>query len=205
MKRNVLLAVLLLSGALGAYAQTKGTNSVGLGVDTYKSKYDFVGGSSGENKNSNYSLRYAHFVKDNVKLGIGFSYANTVQSENTEANVYGGSFLYQKYFPVYKKLYVFVGGEANYSRIKADNFNYVNGIVVEKTELRGNSYSLGVYGGASYFLGKHWELETRILSANAGYSSSKNNTIGYETTSSNFSLRTGGAFTNLGFSINFLF
>lgn len=203
--KHVLLAALLLSGALGAYAQTKGTNSVGLGVETSKNNYDYVGGASGENKNSNFSLRYANFIKDNIKLGLGLSYSTTDNSDNNETKTYGGAFLYQKYFPVYKKLYVFVGGEAAYSHIKANSFNYVSGGVIEETQARGNGYSLGAYGGASYFLGKHWELEARLLSASAGYSEFKNNHINYETKSSSFSLKTAGAFTNLGFSINFLF
>lgn len=204
MKKYVLSAALLLCGALGAYAQTKGTNSIGLGIENSKNKHTLADGSTLENRYSNYSLRYANFVKDNVKLGIGLSYGDGEQDDRSETKNYGASFLYQKYFPVYKKLYVFVGGEAGYSYTKANNFNYVGGVIME-TQTKTNLYSLGAYGGASYFLGKHWELEARILNASAGYISSKNSQAGYSQKNTNFSLKTTGAFTNLGFSINFLF
>jgi len=205
MKKYVLSAALLLCGALGAYAQTKGTNSLGLGFETVKNKYTDLVGSSNENKQSFYSIHYANFVKDQVKLGISLSYGEYENNSNTDGKNYGASFLYQRYFPVYKKLYVFVGGEAAYTHSKATSYNYDAIGAIRETNSKANTYLVGVYGGASYFLGKHWELETRILSANAGYGSTKNTTMGYTSKASNFSLKTAGAFTNLGFSINFLF
>lgn len=201
MNKFVLLAALLLSGALGAYAQTKGTNSLGLGIGFGKAETK-INNDQYTNKNSSVDLNYARFIKDNVKLGVGVSYGFTESESTQEAKSFGISALYQKYYPVYKKLYVFIGGDASYHKSKLIQQGYS---VPNNNIQKGNFYSLGVYGGASYFLGKHWELEARLLNARFGYSKSETEEGSYYYRQTGFSLQTAGSFTNLGFNINFLF
>lgn len=202
MKNYVLLAALLLSGALGAYAQTKGTNSLGLGIDFGKSETR-INNEDQSTQGSDFSLNYARFIKDNVKLGIGASYGFYENSFDQETKAFGISALYQKYYPVYKKLYVFIGGDASYNNSKLTRASYY---VPNDNIQKANSYSLGAYGGVSYFLGKHWELEARIINARFGYTdSSSEDGESYRYKQKGFSLKTAGSFTNLGFNINFLF
>ncbi len=202
MRKFFLFAALLLSGTLGVYAQTKGTNSLGLGIDFGKAETK-INNENYTNKGSNFSVNYARFIKDNTKLGVGASYGFNENGSNQETKSFGISALYQKYYPVYKKLYVFIGGDASYNNSKLTQQSYY---VPNDNIQKGNSYTLGAYGGASYFLGKHWELEARVINASFGYStlSSEGGDINsYK--QKGFSLKTAGSFTNLGFNINFLF
>lgn len=202
MKKHFLLAALLLSGALGAYAQTKGTNSLGLGLDFGKSETR-INNEDQNTKGSNFSVNYARFIRDNVKLGVGVSYGFNENANYQEAKAFGVSALYQRYYPVYKKLYVFLGGDASYNNSKLTNESYN---VPNDNIQKANSYSLGAYGGVSYFLGKHWELEARVINARFGYADLSNeNGDAYQYKQKGFSLKTAGSFTNLGFNINFLF
>jgi hypothetical protein len=201
MNKFVLLAALLLSGALGAYAQTKGTNSLGLGLDFGNSETK-INNDYQSNKSSSIDLNYARFIKDNVKLGLGVSYGFGESGSSQETKSFGISALYQRYYPVYKKLYVFIGGDASYNNSKLTQQGYS---ILNNNVQRGNYYSAGVYGGASYFLGKHWELEARLLNATFGYAKNRTEEGDYYYEQKGFSLRTAGSFTNLGFNINFLF
>lgn len=209
MKTRFLLVAMLVGGALGAYAQTKGTNSIGLGFGNSKNKNEYSGGNYSENKSSNYSLRYAYFIKDNTKLGLSASYNKYENffgdASKSENKGYGISLMYQKYFQLHKQLYVFAGGEAGYNRSESIRPDYYAGNYVADAKLKGNGYSLGAYGGVSYFLGKHLELDVRVLNASVGYAKETNKDLNTKNTSNGFSVNTSGSFTNLGFNINFLF
>lgn len=201
MKKHVLLALLLLSGALGSYAQTKGTNSLGLGLNFGKNETDNPNGTTSTAKSNSISLNYALFIKDNVKLGLGASILNN-ESMDDKTNGFGSSFLFQKYYPIYKGLNVFWGGGVNYSKQKTKNVEF---FVAKDVISENKYYGAGAHGGISYFLGKNLELEAQIISTGFGYQDSKNYNTSYNNRQSGFSLSTRGSFTNLGFNINFLF
>lgn len=203
MKKNVLLAVLLLSGALGAYAQTKGTNSLGLGVNFGKNEITNPNGTTNTDKNKSFSLRYALFVSDNSKIGVGASIMNG-EDQSSKTKGFGTSFLYQKYYPIYKGLNVFWGGNVNYSKQKVNRMEFY---IPKEVVFESKYYGAGAYGGVSYFLGKRLELEATIINTGFGYQSVNNNSTinSLSSKQSGFSLSTTGSFTNLGFNINFLF
>ena len=129
MKKNLFI-ILLLAGFSIASAQTKGTNTLGLGVNiqTQKGSVNSSSGDQGnEQTNRFFNLGYGHFVKDNVRLGIDLSYGKAdytfSNTQNSAQNFYGGRISYQKYYPLLKKFYAFGGGRAGYEYSKGDYFN----------------------------------------------------------------------------------
>jgi len=79
----------------------------------------------------------------------------------------------------------------------------------EIAEFSGNAYSLGAYGGATWFLSRRLAFEANLLSPDFSYSKLKNDQVisgsNSNNTSTNFSLNTAGAINGLGFKIYFLF
>ena len=213
MKKKLLTAVAVLASLCG-YAQTKGTNALGFGINSQTSKSE-VRSETGateieKTKANNFTLSYGLFIKDNTKLGLDVSYGNQdyryVQGlSGSKSKSYGAGLNYQQYYPLVKKLYAFAGGSLGYGYTKTDNAdpNYED----RKTD----QYSVGVNGGLTWFFSKRFAIESSLLSANAFYTVDKqngNNSGGqsrYENSYTNFNLSTSGAFNNLGFKIYLLF
>lgn len=208
MKKLILIALMAM-GTFFAQAQTKGTNTIGLGVNVSTSKMDGTGQNNNEQKNRAFSLGYGHFIKDNERIGINFSYAKYEQTGMSTMNnivkSYGGSLTYQKYYPLFKKLYAFAGGRGGYTYSSNDynTSNYGQGV-------KENFYNIGAYGGVTWFVSKRFAFEADLLTADvtyskAKYNSSETNSASTFRTTTNFNLSTGGAINNLGFKIYFLF
>src|SRR5687768_8165281 len=101
MKRMLLIAF-LATGSLFIQAQTKGTNTLGLGLNfqTQKTEQNSQGNQfNSEQQTKGMSLGYGHFVNDNTKIGIDFFYGendNSFGSTQFNAKTYGGNLNYQK-------------------------------------------------------------------------------------------------------------
>ena len=73
----------------------------------------------------------------------------------------------------------------------------------------GHQYSVGAYGGVTWFLSKRFAFETSLLSADMIYATTEreegsgSNGVKYKTT--NFNLSSQGFINNLGFKIYLLF
>lgn len=212
MKNKILTAIAVLA-SLCSYAQTKGTSAVGFGISSQSSKYesrDPLGNvNSKEIKRNDFSLGYGLFIQDNAKLGVDLSYGNNDNSyvanvSGTKSNSYGLGVNYQYYYPLLKKLYAYAGGRVSYDFTKYEDgdANY--------EDAKSNSYSVGAYGGITWFLSKRFALETSLLSANAMYSKGKrssndNSGVNVETSDSSFSLNSTGSLNNMGFKVYVLF
>jgi hypothetical protein len=124
MKKQLLTAIAVVASLCG-FAQTKGTNTLGFGVDITTHELASSSGSSNGYKYRNYNLGYGHFIKDNTRIGLVLSYGSQVHEEttNTELESFGGSMTYQQYYPIIKKLYLFAGGVAGYDASKQEARN----------------------------------------------------------------------------------
>ncbi|WP_316788994.1 outer membrane beta-barrel protein [Pedobacter frigoris] len=211
MKKQLFTAAAVLLSVCG-YAQTKGTSALGFGINSNSNKYEYSSpGQSTENKSTgtSVSLSYGLFIKDNTKLGIDLTYGEQDQkSGDTEYKTkqYGGNLNYQHYYPIVKSLFAYAGGRAGYTYTETNHTQ----ISTSATEVSGNGYNLGAYGGITWFLSKRFALETRLLSADASYSLMKTKG-GYSSgdnqkqTTTNFDLSTQGFIKDLGFKIYLLF
>jgi hypothetical protein len=211
--KKLLMAVIMMASISIAQAQTKGTNTIGLGVGFQSQKTEVNGQGitqTNEQKNQFFSLGYGSFVKDNERIGIDFSYGKSDYSADQSGRIstqknYGGNISYQKYIPLLKKFYAFGGGRGGYQYSKSVFDNTPNQVVSS------NSYSVGGYGGLTWFLSKRFAFETDLLSANITYSKTENqntdfgNNYNYKSTGTNFNVSTAGAINNLGFKIYLLF
>ena len=207
MKKHLLTAIAVCLSLCG-YAQTKGTNALGFGISssTYKST-----GSGSENKNSfnSFALSYGHFIKDNVKLGLELNYGKGEQkstSFNTQGTkVYGGNINYQRYFPIVKSLYAYAGGKGGYVYTESTSET----TSVTRVSSTTDEYTIGAYGGVTWFVSKRFALETSLLSANISYNQTDQKNISsdnnYKTTQTSFNMSTQGFINNLGFKIYLLF
>ena len=203
MKKLLLTAFILTVFGFYAGAQTKGTNTLGLGLNfsTQKAK---LGNNSAEIKQNIYSIGYGNFIKDNTRLGISASFTNNSSQVNdadqSTTKGYGGSVNYQKYYPLLKKFYAFAGGSAGYNYSKTEQGT---------ADVRTSLYSLGANGGVTYFVSKRFAFESSLLSAAISYSKGKEKDDSgnppYSNTSTQFNLSSSGAINNLAFSIYFLF
>ena len=208
--KKLILSIMLLTSFSFANAQTKGTNTLGLGVTFGTEKTDFT--DQAGNKTSNeianrfFSLSYGNFIKDNERMGAEFTYGNarflSGQSSVSDTKFYGGRLSYQKYYALLKKFYAFAGGSGGYNYSKGETDDMPNGRL-------SNTYSVGGYGGLTWFLSKRFAFETDLLAANVSYRKTKNygpgNNNSFNSTSTNFDLTTTGAINNLGFKIYLLF
>ena len=69
MKSKLLIMGVLCAIAFTTNAQTKGTNTLGFGVNLSTSKPN----ENVEVKNNNFSIGYGHFIKDNVRITNNFN------------------------------------------------------------------------------------------------------------------------------------
>jgi len=210
MKKNLLTA-LAVSLSLCGYAQTKGLNTLGLGIGTYKQKTSTdVIGKGNTNQGSQFSLGYGMFISDNNKIGIDLGYARTKAERldnggsSNESKTFGIGLNYQHYYPLINKLYAFAGAEGAYSTTKDTNS-------MSPDETKSNYYTIGGYGGITWFVSKRFAFETRLVTASAGFTKSKVIREGNlanvpeKSTTSTFNLNTGGLIDDLGFKIYLLF
>ncbi len=206
--KKFLFAVLLTAATFFAQAQTKGTNAIGLGLNT-KSTTDDSQTTTKETKDNTYNIGYGYFIRDNVKIGVDVNYEttkNTTLTKNTntlaESNTksYGGGIYGQKYYGLFKTIYAFGGVKAAYTNSKEETVNSVETIT-------SNDYSLSAYGGFAWFISKHIALETDLLNVSATYSKAENTTSANPSTSSStkFNLSSSGTLTGLGFRVFLLF
>ncbi|WP_316830002.1 hypothetical protein [Pedobacter aquatilis] len=167
MKKQLLItAVAVLCLGMTGFAQTKGTNALSFGINatTNKSSYKNVNQTeqTSEQKSNLFSVGYGYFIKDNSKIGVEAIYGqNTINSTGTTEQIiksYGGNISYQKYFPIVKTLFAYAGGKAGYTYGTQNQSQPSNSSNVSQ-DYTSNSYSLGAYGGVTWFLGKslHWK------------------------------------------------
>ncbi len=207
MKRQLLTAMAVALSVCG-YAQTKGTNALGFGIGVSSSDTKNTTDIR-DQKSTNLTLGYGHFIKDNVKLGFNLVYGRSkVESNgyvNTDKNDYFGAGVgYQPHYPLYKTLYAFALGSAGY-------YHYKQSWIVGEESYRNlrNEYSLGAAGGLAWFFSKRLALETTLLSTNMSFSRTERtdqksgNTN--STNTSDFNLSTQGSITDLNFRIYLLF
>lgn len=215
MKKQLLLAAMAAGLSLSAFSQTKGTNALSFGVNTYtnKGRDNSSQGNNYENKTQNnfFTLGYGYFFKDNSKFELDLSYGLDKYSNNysgQQQKSYGGNLNYQHYFPIVKTLFAYAGGRAGYTYSKIKNSNIEPYYPQASTDIN-NQYSIGAYGGITWFTSQRFALETSLLSADFRYSklkqteSTNQNYHSNETT--NFNLNTQGFINNLGFKIYILF
>lgn len=209
--KKLLFTALASSLSLCGYAQTKGTSTLGFGVNvtTFKSEYSSLPENKTENKLRFYSLGYGLFIEDNTRIGLDLNYGSskydTGLNLHQENKNYGGNFTYQRYYPLIKTLYAYAGGLAGYSYYKQEN----NDINQPVASLSSNRYALGAYGGLTWFVSKRFAFETNLLSANISYSSEKQDnptfTSGFKSKQTSFNMTTQGFIDDLGFKIYLLF
>lgn len=207
--KKYLLLVLMSTGSCLVQAQTKGINTIGLGIGIYKYKFEqSSAATSSDQQTTGLSLSYGHFLKENEKAGIDLFYGNSGFNATPEndfsTNAFGAKLTYQKYFQLFKAFYAFGGGRGGY--------NYSEGRMRQeayRTDFSTHVSALGAYGGVSWFLSKRFGVEADLLSADIGYSKRSERSVGtngtFETTSGNFNLSGAGAISNLGFKIHFIF
>jgi hypothetical protein len=210
MKSKLLIVMALSAISFTTNAQTKGTSAVGFGVNTNSQESMSTNTSAPANtqsiKTNSFSIGYGYFFKDNEKIGLELNYGinktNFQNSQIQEFENYGANISYQKYYPIFKKLFAHAGGNVAYtygkqSEPSSQQFSYTS-----------NQYLVGAFGGISWFVSKRFALETNLLSTNFGYSETtiQNQQNFLNTTKSNsFNLNTQGFFNNLGFKIYILF
>lgn len=204
--KAIILAASLCAIAFTSNAQTKGTNTLGFGVNASTIKSSFNGS---ETKTNAYSIGYGNFIKDNTKIGFDLNYSKLKNSQapyTTDFENYGGNLTYQKYFPLVKTLFAYAGGRGGYAYGKQEN----NG-PTQLSTFATNTYTVGAFGGITWFLSKRFAFETSLLSADAVYSKTKQienslgNGINYDSKQTSFNLNSEGFINNLGFKIYILF
>lgn len=211
MKKQLLVTAMAVGISLCGFAQTKGTNAVSFGINSSTNK---LSGNNYENKvkNNSFTLGYGYFFKDNNKIGLDLTYGlnkNTYNNTNNqEQKSYGGNLSYQRYFPLVKTLFAYAGGKAGYTYSKNDS-KYSN-TYPQVTSYISNQYTVGAYGGITWFVSKRFALETSLLSADFIYSKTEQNEVdanNYFTKSefTSFNLSSQGFINNLGFKIYILF
>jgi hypothetical protein len=208
MKTKLILTAVAAMLSVCSFAQTKGTNTLGLGVTSYQSELS-SSGTTEKQKENLFSLGYGHFIKDNIKIGFMASYGSTktetsvTSGSTSESNAYGGEVNFQKYFPLFKTFYAYAGGRIGYLYEKQN----VTGFSAQTAKI--DNYTAGAYGGLTWFLSKRFALEANLLSANIVVNSMKatagNGTNNVTLKSTSLNLKTEGAINNLGFKIYFLF
>ncbi len=200
--KKLILVALMAMGTSFVQAQTKGTNTLGFGVNLFTSKNSSDNETQLDQKSTNesYSLSFGHFLKENQKLSLNLSHQS--QSYNTDNKIkgYGIGLSYQKYYPIFKSFYAFAGGGGNYMFMKDTRST-------SDSKWRSNNYSANAFGGLSWFVSKRIALEVDLLSVGAQFGSSKstgsNSSSSSKFTAFNFS--TAGAAGNYGFRVHILF
>ena len=215
MKKQLLTAVAVLASLCG-FAQTQGTNTLGLGVSVNQNRSESNDGfeiNSSKDNLSTFLLSYGYFIKDNQKLFVNLNYSKNKLSytdypRSININVYGGSVGYQHYFPLLNSFYAYAAGSGGYNHTrndKSENNNEYN------HNVRRNEYYLNGSGGLAWFFSEHFAIEADLISLNASYADFKATTSTLQAFSSQnnkartFNLSSQGAINNLGFRIYFLF
>ncbi|MFA6277064.1 MAG: outer membrane beta-barrel protein [Pedobacter sp.] len=205
MKTKLMMGVLCVV-AFAANAQTRGTNTLGFGVNVNTEKLK-NGVIETESKTNSYSIGYGNFIKDNTKIGFDLNYSKSNYlnaTYNSDIKNYGINLTYQRYFPLVKTLYAYAGGKGGYNYGTQETTDPNQG-----TTYTSNTYSVGAFGGITWFLSKRFAFETTLLSANASYTNTEQkenttNTI-YDYKRTTFNLSSDGFINNLGFKIYILF
>lgn len=200
--KTKLLLVALCATALSVSAQTKGTNTLGLGINSSETNYN-SGSSEQKHRANSFNLDYGHFFADNKRIAIGVGYGknknNSVVGNASISDfnrIFSAQVSYQKYYPLVKNLYAYAGARGAYTQ--------------ENTEASTNNsatknYNLGAMGGLTWFASKRFAFETNLLSAGAVYSQTTLEGTSGGNTNSSFHLQTGGSITNLNFKVYLLF
>ncbi|MGY4386154.1 hypothetical protein ACVWYN_003204 [Pedobacter sp. UYP24] len=207
MKLSILTALAVIL-SINGYSQMKGTNALGLGINSSKFQSTDVGSATDQkniNRQSNFSLSYGYFIMDKAKIGIDLLYGSSknqygISMPDYKVKSRGINLNYQQYIPVFKTLYAFAGGRAGYSSSKTTYNDYNEGIPSSNNN-EFNNYSIGANGGLAWFINKRWALETELLSANASYGESKRKDKLRYIDQTNFNLATTGFVNNLAFKI----
>jgi len=208
MKSKLFLTAIAVCLSLAGFAQTKGTNALSFGINSSTQNLNNSGDET-KYKHNYFSLGYGNFINDNTKIGMELNYGTTIHRQSSfyydqKVKSYGGNLSYQKYFPIIKKLYAYAGGRGAYSYSKETD-SYVS----EIRNFNTNEYSIGAYGGITWFLSKRFAFETNLLSANAYYSETKGmedySGTKQQSKSTSFNLTSDGFINNLGFKIYLLF
>ena len=205
MKSKLLTMAAICGFAFAATAQTKGTNTLGLGVSVMDSKIQNENNQS-SNKVTSFSLGYGHFVADNKRIGFELMYGNSEYMNNNQGQTfknYGANVSFQNYYPLIKTLYAYAGGLAGYQQSNEE------GSYNSQSESITRNYSVGARGGLTWFVSKRFAFEADLLSANVSYSKTSYSYLSaYElqkNSSTNFNLSTKGFIDDLGFKIYLLF
>jgi hypothetical protein len=171
MKTKLLLTAIAVCLSYVGMAQTKGTNALGFGINT-NTTTNTISGAEGKTNQNTLSLGYGYFIDDNKKIGIDLSYLSSKQNSLTSAseiNGYGINASYQKYYPIVKTLFAFAGGNAGYFYSKQSNYQPFDG-----TNYVGNSYSIGAYGGITWFFSKKIRFRDQFIICKYGLQQHKN-------------------------------
>jgi hypothetical protein len=209
MKSKLILTAMAVCISYEGFAQTKGTNMLGLGVNSYKVTSSTVSSGNENKTNGNaFNLGYSHFIKENSKIGLDLFLSVTKQEvfngSTLKTNGYGANVNYQKYYPIVKTLFAYAGGRGGYNYSKQTSAG-LGGFQNSRTDY----YSVGAYGGVTWFMSKRFALETSLLSANIGYLKNKtiDGSVGADhvSTQTSFDLNTEGFISDLGFKIYLLF
>jgi len=212
MKKQLLLTAMAVGLTLSAFSQTQGTNALSFGVNSTTNKQTGTTNNNNfesKSTNNSFTLGYGYFFKDNDKIGLDLTYGlNKFNSGSQEQKSYGGNLSYQHYFPLIKTLYAYAGGKGAYTYSHISNSPEPNS--TQSSNYKSNQYSIGAYGGITWFLSKRFALETSLLSADVVYSKSKQSQVDnynyyYQTENTSFNLTSQGFINNLGFKIYILF
>ena len=197
MVRKVLFTALVAFLSVIVKAQTKGTNTLGLGFGA--SQKQSTGDNKAESNGIYFNVIYGNFIKENVKLAAGTHYGNSKSAyffsgdeRSSESNYLGGFLTYQKYYRLLNKFYAYAsaGPSYSYSKNEQSTISY---------------YNVDLSGGASYFASDRFALEVSLLSAGGGYTVQRITQIDSKETTKSFNISTAGSLTNLNFRIYFLF
>jgi hypothetical protein len=204
MKAKLLTMAALCAIAFTTNAQTKGTNTLGLGVSVFDYENEYQNNKNSQ-KITSFSLGYGHFIADNQRIGMNLIFGSTEYESNNQLQTfknYGLNASYQKYYPLLKTLYAYAGGGAAYLQNNQTDNNSVN----KRTD---REYSIGAMGGLTWFMSKRFAFETNLLAANISYSKSTHDNLSpnniQKNTSTSFNLSTQGFVDDLGFKIYLLF
>lgn len=199
---KLLLIALMAMGTLYVQAQTKRTNTVGIGVNifTYKNNYNSQTQANQKSINQEYSLSFGHFFADNQKLSLSLQHQRQSYNGSERIKGYGLGLGYQKYYPIFKSFYAFAGGKGSYLYSKGTENS-------GEAVLKSDNYSATAFGGLSWFVSKRIALEADLLSVGATYGTSKITGSGLNSTSklTAFNLSTAGSAGNFGFRVHILF
>jgi hypothetical protein len=145
-------------------------------------------------------------VKENLIVGINFSYGHSKNNLNAPASEaeyksYGAGVFVRKYVPLGKGFYLFGETSLNYQDYSD---TYTN--PYQKVELKGQNMSINLYPGVSYAISKMLQLEFGLPQlVTVGYSKTQNivnDATTQKTSGANFNA-SASSFTNvvLGFRI----